>query len=133
MFKPPKKRTTIVRINRLRSFQYAFAGIWYTLKTQRNAQIHVGITSLVIVMGLLLKVTLLEWATLALTTGFVIATEMLNTAIEAAMDHATTDFHPQVKIVKDVAAGAVLVAAITAVVVGALIFGPRLLERLIPN
>jgi diacylglycerol kinase len=58
---------------------------------------------------------------------------MLNTAIEAAMDHATTDFHPQVKIVKDVAAGAVLVAAITAVVVGALIFGPRLLERLIPN
>jgi diacylglycerol kinase len=133
MFNPPKKRTATSRINRLQSFQYAFAGIWYTLKTQRNAQIHVGIMTGVIIMGMLLKVTLLEWATLALTTGFVIATEMLNTAIEAAMDHATTDFHPQVKIVKDVAAGAVLVAAITAVVVGALIFGPRLLERLIQN
>jgi diacylglycerol kinase len=116
------------KINRLQSFQFAFAGIWYTLKTQRNAQIHLCITLLVMGLGLLLKLTLAEWATLALTTGFVIAAEMLNTAIEAAMDHATTDFHPQVKVVKDVAAGAVLVAAITAVVVGLFILGPRLLE-----
>ena len=118
------------KINRIQSFQYAFAGIWYTIKTQRNAQIHAAIAIGIIGLGITLHISLSEWATLALTTGFVIAAEMLNTAIEAAMDHTTTDFHPQVKVVKDVAAGAVLVAAITAVLVGLFIFGPRLLERL---
>jgi diacylglycerol kinase len=125
------KVTTLPKINRIQSFQYAFAGIWYTLRTQRNAQIHVGITAAVVVLGLFLQVSLTEWATLALTTGFVIATEMLNTAVEAAMDHATPDFHPEVKVVKDVAAGAVLVSAITAVVVGLFILGPRLLDRVL--
>ena len=111
------------KINRIQSFQYAFAGIWYTLKTQRNAQIHTGISLGMVGLGVILQVNLTEWATLALTTGFVIAAEMMNTAIEAAMDHTTTDFHPQVKVVKDVAAGAVLVAAITAVMVGVFILG----------
>ncbi|MBE7551944.1 MAG: diacylglycerol kinase family protein [Anaerolineales bacterium] len=115
------------KINRIESFRYAFAGIWYTLKTQRNAQIHVGIAGFIVVLGLALNLTLTEWAIIALTTGFVWATEMLNTVAEAAMDYATADFDPQVKIVKDVAAGAVLIAAITAVTVGLLILGPRLL------
>lgn len=118
------------RINRLESFRCAFAGLWYTLKTQRNAQIHLSIAGMVLVMGLVLKLTFFEWAILALTMGFVITTEMLNTVAEAAMDFATTEFDPQVKIVKDVAAGAVLVSAITAVVVGLLILGPPLLARL---
>ena len=117
-------------INRFESFYYAFAGIWYTLKTQRNAQIHLGIATTIVILGLMLKLTRTEWAILMLTTGFVWATEMLNTVAEAAMDFATTDFNPQVKIVKDVAAGAVLVAAITAVIVGLLILGPPLLECL---
>ena len=116
------------RINRLQSFRCAFAGIWHTLKTQRNAQIHVGIGALIIGVGLILGLSLAEWAILALTCGFVIATEMLNTATEYAMDLLTTENHPQIKTVKDVAAGAVLVAAITAVVVGLLILGPRLIE-----
>ena len=116
------------KINRLQSFQYAFAGIWYTLTTQRNAQIHVIIALFIVILGLVLHLSFIEWAILALTTGFVIAAEMLNTATEAAMDMATTDFHPQVKIVKDVAAGAVLTAAITAVVVGIFILGPPLLD-----
>ena len=115
-------------INRLESFRYAFAGIWYTLKTQRNAQIHLGIATTIVILGLTLKLTRTEWAILMLTTGFVWATEMLNTVAEAAMNYATTDFNPQVKIVKDVAAGAVLIAAITAVIVGLLILGPPLLE-----
>ena len=118
-------------INRLESFRYALAGIWYTLKTQRNAQIHLGITTTIVILGLTLKLTRTEWAILMLTTGFVWATEMLNTVAEAAMNYATTDFNPQVKIVKDVAAGAVLIAAITAVIVGLLILGPPLLEWLI--
>jgi len=110
--------------NRVESFQYAFAGIWHTLKTQRNAQIHTGIALLIILAGIFFRLQPAEWAILTLTIGFVISTEMLNTVAEAAMDYATTDFDPQVKIVKDVAAGAVLIAAITAVVVGILILGP---------
>jgi diacylglycerol kinase len=119
------------KINRVESFRYAFAGIWYTFKTQRNAQIHMGIALVVVILGLALDLDHMEWAILALTTGFVWATEMLNTVAEAAMDYATTEFDPQVKIVKDVAAGAVLISAITAVVVGLLILGPPLLAVLL--
>jgi diacylglycerol kinase len=117
------------KINRLESFQYAFAGIWYTLKTQRNAQIHTVIAVSITILGLILNLTLLEWAVLALTMGLVLVTEMLNTVAEAVLDYATTDFDPQVKIIKDIAAGAVLTAAITAVIVGLLILGPPLFER----
>ena len=120
------------KISRIESFRYAFTGIWYTLKTQRNAQIHLFIAAAIFILGLILNLSLTEWAILALTTGFVISTEMLNTVAEAAMDYATDDFHPRVKLVKDVAAGAVLVAAITAVIVGILILGPPLLQRLWP-
>ncbi|NJN94175.1 MAG: diacylglycerol kinase family protein [Anaerolineales bacterium] len=116
------------KINRLESFQCAFAGIWYTLRTQRNAQIHMAIAAIIVIIGALLNLSLHDWAVLALTTGFVLAAEMLNTVAEAAMDYATSDFHPQVKVVKDVAAGAVLTAAITAVIVGLLILGPPLLK-----
>lgn len=112
------------KINRIESFQYAFTGIWHTIKTQRNAQIHVGIAVFIIFAGFFFHLSATDWAILCLTIGFVIVTEMLNTVAEAAMDYATIDFDPQVKIVKDVAAGAVLVAALTAIIVGVLIFGP---------
>jgi len=119
------------KINRIQSFQYAFYGIWHTLKTQRNAQIHVIVAVIILALGFTLKLALIEWAILALTMGFVIATEMINTAAESAMDVITTDFNPYIKIVKDVAAGAVLIAAITAVVVGLLILGPPLFDLVI--
>jgi undecaprenol kinase len=76
-----------------------------------------------------LNLTLTAWAIIVLTMGFVVTTEMLNTVAEAAMNYATTDFDPRIKIIKDVAAGAVLVSAITSVIVGLLILGPPLLER----
>ena len=116
------------RINRIESFRYAIAGIWHTFKTQRNAQILLLIALIIFFLGLLLDLSLTEWAILALTTGFVLVAEMLNTVAEAAMDYATTEFNPQVKIVKDVAAGAVLTAAVTAVIVGLLILGPPIFK-----
>lgn len=112
--------------NRLHSFQCAFSGIWYTLTTQRNAQIHLVIASGIIFLGLWLSLSLTEWAVIGLTTGFVITAEIFNTALETAMDHLAPDIHPQVKIVKDAAAGAVLLAAMTAVFVGLCILGPPL-------
>ena len=119
------------KINRIESFRYAFSGIWYTLKTQRNAQIHLSIGVVIFILGLLLGLTLTEWAIIALTIGFVLAAEMVNTVAEVAMDYLTTEFNLHVKIIKDVAAGAVLTAAITALVVGLLILGPRLLAWLV--
>jgi diacylglycerol kinase len=121
----------LAKINRIQSFQYAFAGLWYTLKTQRNAQIHLIATLIIFGLGLWLNLTFSEWAIIILTVGFVITTEMLNTVAESAMDYATLDFDPQVKIIKDVAAGAVLVAAITSVLVGLLVLGPPLYGKLV--
>lgn len=118
------------KINRLQSFRCAFAGIWHTLATQRNAQIHLSIALAVVALGLIFKLTLADWAILVLTIGFVLVAEMFNTVAEAAMDYASTEFDPRIKIIKDVAAGAVLTAAITAVSVGLLILGPPLLDWL---
>jgi diacylglycerol kinase len=118
------------KISRIESFRCAFAGIWHTLRTQRNAQIHLAFTLIVILLGLFIGLGPTKWAILVLTIGLVLAAEMLNTAAEAAMDYVTTEYHPQVKIVKDVAAGAVLVTAIAAVIVGLLILGGPLLNRL---
>jgi diacylglycerol kinase len=109
------------KINRLESFRCAFAGIWFTLRTQSNAQIHFGIAIFVLLVGFVIELTPIEWAIVVLTMGLVFVAETFNTAIEVTMDHLAPEIHPQVKIIKDVAAGAVLLAAITAVIVGMLI------------
>jgi len=114
------------RADLLTSFRYAFAGQWYVLRTQRNARIHLVIALLAVALAAVLRLSLVEWAILALTIGFVFVAEMFNTMAEAAVDAATQEFHPLAKIVKDVAAGAVLLSAIISVIVGLLLFGPRL-------
>jgi diacylglycerol kinase len=114
----------------LRSFHFAFQGIGYVLRTQRNARVHAAITCLVIVAGIYFQIAAVEWAVLALTIGTVFSAEMLNTVTELAVDLLTQHYHPMAKIAKDVGAGAVLVAAIAAVGVGVAIFGPRVWEML---
>ncbi len=111
----------------LRSFGHAFAGIGYSLKTQANLRIHVAITLAVIVAGLWLQISPIEWAILVVTIMLVLSAELFNTAIEAVVDRVGTEPHPLSKIAKDTAAGAVLIGAIGSVIVGLLIFGPRLL------
>lgn len=111
--------------NRLASFRYAFAGIGYLFGTQRNAQIHAAVGTLVIVAGLFFQIDRLEWLVLALTITLVIAAEGVNTAVEAVVDLASPNRHPLAKIAKDVAAGTVLLTAIGAVVVGLIVFLPR--------
>ena len=109
-------------------FRCALAGIWHTLRTQRNARIHLGITAGVVLLGVWLGLGWTEWAVLVLTVAVVFVAEMFNTALEATLDLACPAYHPLAKIGKDVAAGAVLLAAILAVVVGLLILGPHLWE-----
>ncbi len=114
------------RSNIFVSFKYAFAGLWYMLRTQRNARIHLAVAIAVVLMGLWLGVSQTEWAILALTIGVVLTAEALNTVAEAAVDLATMEYHPLAKVAKDVAAGAVLLMAIAAAIVGFLILGPPL-------
>jgi undecaprenol kinase/diacylglycerol kinase (ATP) len=108
------------------SFGYALAGMRYVLLTQRNAQIHAGITLAVIGLGLFLRISVGQWAILVLTIGVVMAAEMFNTALEATVDLVSPDHHPLAKIAKDAAAGAVFALALIAMVVGACILGPPL-------
>jgi diacylglycerol kinase (ATP) len=114
------------RSNLLTSFKYAFAGLWYVVRTQRNARIHLSVTAVVVVLGLCLGLSWTEWAIIALTIGLVLAAEAFNTVAEAAVDLVTAEYNPLAKIAKDVAAGAVLLTAITAAIVGLLILGPPL-------
>lgn len=117
--------------NLLEGFRFAFSGLWYALRTQRNMLIHLSIAAAVIVLGLWLGLSLDQWAVLALTSGFVLVSEMVNTMIEKLVDLVSPGFHPTAKVVKDVMAGAVLMTAIIAVIVGLLILGPPLWSKVI--
>ncbi len=112
--------------SRVQSFAYAARGWWYVLRTQRNAWIHVVITIVVVLLSIWLGLTPRDWAILVLTIALVFIAEFLNTAIEAVVDLASPGQHPLAKLAKDVGAGAVLLAAIAAVVIGLLILGPPL-------
>ncbi len=111
------------------SFHYAGAGLWWALKTQRNLRIHIGLGTLATLLGLLLGFSTLEFAVLVVTMTLVITLELVNTVVEAAVDLASPAYHPLAKVAKDVAAGAVLASAIGAVLIGLLLFLPRLLHH----
>lgn len=109
------------------SFGYAGAGIGYLLRSQRNARIHLVLAIAAILLALWLKISTVEWAVLSLTIGLVFLAEAFNTAIESTIDLLSPDVHPLAKIAKDTAAGGVLLAAVTALVVGVFLFLPPLL------
>ena len=102
----------------LESFNFAFEGIIHVLRTQRNMRIHFLIAALVLIAALFSGVDKMELIALLLAIAFVLIAEMLNTAVEAAVDVATTSFDPMAKLAKDIAAGAVLIATAVAVAVG---------------
>lgn len=113
--------------DRILSFGFAIQGLITFFKTQHNACIHLLAAIVVITAGFVLKVSNTEWCWLIISIGFVFAAEMFNTAIEFLTDIVSPQFHPTAKKVKDVAAGAVLIAALSAVVIGAIVFLPKLL------
>ena len=112
----------------IKSFVFAFQGILYVLRTQRNMRVHFAAGILVIIAGLVLGVSAPEWAALLAIMALVYALEMLNTVVEAIVDLVTQEYHPLAKVAKDVAAGAVLVAAIFAVVIALIVLLPRFLH-----
>ena len=110
----------------LKSFYYAFSGVKMGLKQERNMQVHFFVMAFVIIFGILLKISLTEWMICLILFGLVIALEYVNTAIESTVDVATTKYHPKAKIAKDTSAAAVLIAAIISVIVGLMIFIPKI-------
>ena len=111
------------------SFNYAIEGIIHVLRTQRNMRIHVVIALAVVVLALIVNVTRFELIALLISITFVLIAEMINSAIEGAIDIATTSFDPMAKLAKDIAAGAVLIAAVNAMAVGYLVFAAKVATR----
>jgi len=115
---------------RLRSFGYAWKGIAWLIRSQPNAQIHLAATICAVATAWWLQITAGEWCAILIVTGLVWSAEAMNSALELLADHLAPDDHPLVGKAKDIAAGGVLIAAIVAAVVGVIVFGPKLLERL---
>jgi diacylglycerol kinase (ATP) len=111
------------------SFRYAFEGVAYVLRTQRNARIHGLISIGVVILGLWLQISATQWAVLVLAMMVVWVSEFLNTSLEAFVDLISPERKMPAKIAKDVAAAAVLVGAIGAIIVGLLVLGPPLIEK----
>lgn len=115
--------------SRATAFGYAFSGWWHVIRTQRNAWIHALISMFILVVGIWLKLPLKDWAFIVIAFALVWIAEFLNTALEAVVDLASEENHPLARVGKDVGAAAVLIAALTAIVIGLLVLGPPLLEK----
>jgi len=115
---------------RLLAFGHASRGWGYVMRTQHNAWVHAVVSTLVVLLGLWLRIPPRDWAVIVLAIGMVWASEILNTAIEAVVDLASPVHHPLAKVGKDVGAAAVLIAAGASMIIGLLILGPPLVAKL---
>lgn len=112
----------------MRRFKYAFKGIFFAFKTQTNIRIHIIVTILVITAGFILKIKPMEWVFIIFAIGLVLTAELFNTAIESLVDLVSPDYNEKAGLIKDVAAGAVLIAAVVAVIIGVFVFLPKIKE-----
>ena len=117
----------------IQSFRSAFAGAGFILRTQRNARIHLLATIMVVVLGIWLEIDHHAWAALILVIGLVWIAELFNTAIESCFDRIGLEPHSLAKVGKDLSATAVLISAFAAVIIGLLVLGPPLWNRLFPH
>lgn len=114
----------------LNSFTYPVKGLKYAYRNEQNLAVDVGMALVVIIFGFIFKLSAGEWAVLMITIGLVLSMELVNTAIEATIDLITEEYHPLAKVAKDTSAAAVFVIAIAAVIVGIIIFLPKILAIL---
>ena len=110
----------------INSFKYAFNGLIDTYRTEQSVWIYIPVALLVILAGFLLKISTFEWLIIILILGIILSLELINTALEAVVDLATEKYHPLAKKAKDTVSAAVLVFAITAVIIGLIIFIPKI-------
>jgi diacylglycerol kinase len=112
--------------SRIRSFKYAFRGLWSLVRYEHNSRIHLIASIIVIIAGILLKISPMEWCFLTIVTGLVFITELLNSSLENLADSIDRDRNEFIRKAKDYAAAAVLISVIIAVVVGGIIFIPKI-------
>ncbi|HZL09325.1 MAG TPA: diacylglycerol kinase family protein [Prolixibacteraceae bacterium] len=112
---------------RIKSFGFAFSGIYELVKSEPNAQIHLLATIAAVFLGFILKISTTEWYVVLIVIALVWAAEAFNTVIEKLVDHMFPEYHETARITKDIAAGAVLICAIIALVCGLIIFLPKLI------
>jgi diacylglycerol kinase len=110
----------------IKSFHFAFSGLWHAIRTQRNMRVHLLIALLAIIAGILLHISAVEFALVFVAITGVFIAEMFNTVFELAVDLASPEYHPLAKIAKDVSAGAVLLSAILSIVIGLFVYVPHL-------
>ena len=110
----------------INSFKYAFNGLIDTYRTEQSVWIYIPVALLVILAGFLLKISTFEWLIIILILGIILSLELINTALEAVVDLATDKYHPLAKKAKDTVSAAVLVFAIAAVIIGLIIFIPKI-------
>jgi diacylglycerol kinase (ATP) len=113
----------------MESFNFAIEGVIHVLRTQRNMRLHFAAAVAVIVVAVAVGVSKIELSVLLISIAFVLVAEMINTAVEGAIDAATTSFDPMAKLAKDIAAGAVLIASVNAVAVGYLVFAGKAADK----
>jgi diacylglycerol kinase (ATP) len=113
----------------IESFNFAIEGVIHVLRTQRNMRLHFAAAVTVIVVAVAVGVSKIELSLLLVSIAFVLVAEMINTAVEGAIDAATTSFDPMAKLAKDIAAGAVLIASVNAVAVGYLVFAGKAADK----
>lgn len=118
-----KERERFSIVKRAKSFTHAGRGIWVFVKSTHNAWVHLCVLALAILLGLYFRITYIDWMLLIFAAGLVLTAEAFNTAIEFDMDLTSPESHPYARDTKDVAAGAVLIAALTAAAIGIGIFG----------
>lgn len=124
----PEEKRKFSLIKRAKSFSHAGRGMWIFVKTTHNAWIHLALFAVAIALGVFFRITHVEWMLLVFAGGFVLVAEAFNTAIEIDIDLTSPEYHPFARDTKDVAAGAVLIAALVALAVGLIIFGHHVLE-----
>ena len=111
----------------INSFSYPIKGLKYAYRNEQNLTVDVGISLIVLIAGFIFKLEKYEWLIVVFTIGAVIALELINTAIEAVVDLVTEEYHPLAKVAKDTSAAAVFVFAIIAIIVGIIIFLPKII------
>lgn len=114
----------------VKSFEYAFNGLKLCFASEINFKIHLLSAILVLLLGVVFRISNTEWLAIIFCIAFVTATEMINTAIEKLCDLVQKDFHPGIKKVKDIAAGAVLLVAVCSLVIAVIIFLPKIITSL---
>jgi undecaprenol kinase len=118
-------------IRLVKSFSYALSGLKEVIRAERNMQLHLGISGIVILLAVVFRFSRFEWLILLLTIGVMLCLEMVNSAIERVVDLITTDYHPLAEKAKDASAAAVFVFSIISVLVGMLLFANPLLQWIV--